>query len=97
MRTVKARFNVGQHVRISKDKIKFKKGAEENFSREIFLINKFIKRTPRPVYELEDLNNTPIEGQFYQEELTPVRITKQTMYKIDETLDKMFRRAVENI
>jgi len=93
VRTVRARFKVGQHVRISKDKMKFKKGAEENVSREIFLINKVIKRTPRPVYELEDLNKTPIEGQFYQEELTPVRITKHTVYKIDKILDKRVRRG----
>jgi len=61
--------------------MKFKKGAEENFCREICQINKVIKRIPRPVYEMEDLNKTPIEGQFYQEELTPVRITKQTVIK----------------
>jgi hypothetical protein len=67
--------------------MKFKKGAEENFIREIFRINKVIKRTPRPVYKLDDLSNTPIEGQFYQEELTHVRITKQTIYKIDKILD----------
>ena len=69
---------MGQHVRISKEKMKFKKGAEENFNREIFLINKVIERTHKPVYELEDLNKTPID-QFYQEEITPVRITKQTV------------------
>ena len=36
VRTVRARFKVGQHVITSKEKMKFKKGAEENFSREIF-------------------------------------------------------------
>jgi len=40
VRTIRARFKVGQHVRISKEKMKFEKGAEENFSREIFRINK---------------------------------------------------------
>ena len=93
MRTIWAKFRVGQHVRISK--MTFKKGDEQNFSREIFRINKVIKRTPRPVYELEDLNKTPIEGQFYQEHLTPVRITKQTTYKIDKLLDKRVRRGVQ--
>jgi len=91
--TIRARFKVGQHVRISKEKMKFEKGAEENFSRVIFRINKVIKRTPRPVYELEDLNKTPIEGQFYQEELSPVRITKQTLYKIDKLLHETVRRG----
>jgi hypothetical protein len=43
-----------------------------------------IKRTPRTVHEQEDLSKTPIEGQFYQEELAPVLNTKQTTYKIDK-------------
>jgi hypothetical protein len=93
VRTVSARFRVGQHVRIGKEKMKFKKGAEENFIREIFRINKVIKRTPRPVYELEHLNKTPIEGKFYQDELTPVRITKRTVYKTDNILDERVRRG----
>jgi hypothetical protein len=93
VRTIRAKLRVGQHVRISK-KMTFKKGDEQNFSQEIFRINKVIK-TPRPVYELQDLNKTPIEGQFYQEHLTPVRITKQTTYKIDKILDKRVRRGVQ--
>jgi len=76
IRVAKIKFSVGQHVRISKEKMKFAKSGEETFSTEIFRITKVIERRPRPVYELEDLNNTPIEGQFYTEELTPVRIYK---------------------
>jgi len=40
------------------------------------------------VYELEDLNYTPIHGQFYQVQLTPVRITIWTTYKDDKILTK---------
>jgi hypothetical protein len=72
------KFSVGQHVRISKKKMIFAKGSEQNFSTEIFKIIKVIRRIPRPVYELEDLKQTPIDGQFYAEELTPVRISKRT-------------------
>jgi len=43
--------------------------AEQNFSTEIFRIAKVIERRPRPLYELEDLNGTLIEGQSYQEDL----------------------------
>ena len=53
VRTIRAKFKVGQHVRIRKVKMKFKKGAEQDFIQEIFRINNVIKRTPRPVYELE--------------------------------------------
>jgi len=55
--------------------MKFAKGGEQTFPTEIFRITKVIERLPRPVYELEDLNKTPIGGQFFAEELTHVRIS----------------------
>jgi len=66
VRVAKAKFSAGQHVFISKEKMKFAKGVEQNFSTEIFRIAKVIERRPRPLYELKDLNDTPIDGQFYQ-------------------------------
>ena len=65
IRVAKVKFSVGQHVRISKEKMKFAKGGEQTFSTEIFRITKVIELRPRPVYEIKDLNKTPIEGQFY--------------------------------
>ena len=49
-RVIKAKYSVGQHVRISKKKAKFTKSGEQNFSTEIFRIVDVIPRTPRPVY-----------------------------------------------
>jgi hypothetical protein len=94
IRTVRPKFKVGQMVRISKEKMKFAKGYEQNFSTEIFRISKVIERSPRPVYELEDVNKTPIDGQFYQEELTPSSVTSHTQYKIDKILEKRVRRGI---
>jgi hypothetical protein len=91
---VRAKYSVGQLVRISKEKVKFAKSAEQNFTTEIFRIIKVIDRSPRPVYELEDLNNKVIDGQFYHEELTPVRLTKRSTFKIDKILDKKVRRGI---
>ena len=90
----RVRFRVGQHVRISKEKIKFAKGSEKNYTEEIFKINKVINWTPRPVYELEDMNGTSIEVQFYGEELKSVRVTRRTSYKIDKILDKRRRNGI---
>jgi len=86
IRVAKVKFNVGQHVRISNKKMKFAKGGEQNFSTEIFCITK--------VLELEDLNKTPIEGQFHVEELTPFRISKETNYKIDKILEKRVSQSI---
>ena len=46
-RVIKAKYSVG-HVRISKEKAKFAKSAEQNFSSEIFRIVKVIPRTAPP-------------------------------------------------
>jgi len=94
IRVAKVKFSAGQHVPISKEKMKFAKGGEQNFSTEIFRITKVLERRQRPVYELVDLNKTPIEGQFYGEELTPVRILKGTTYKIDKIIDKRVRCGI---
>jgi predicted amino acid dehydrogenase len=87
-------FRAGQHVRISKEKMQFAKTAEQNFSTEIFKVTKVIERSPRAVYELEDLNGTTIDGQFYQEELTPVRVSDRPVYKIDKILRKRARHFI---
>ena len=71
----KPRYRVGHHVRISKEKMEFAKGGKQNYSTEVFRIIKVIRRTPRPVYELEDLIHKVKDGHFFNEELTPIRIT----------------------
>jgi len=58
-------------VRISKEKMKFAKGGEQNYTTEIFKIRKVVYRTPRPVFELEDLRGEEIEGQFLQRRVGP--------------------------
>jgi hypothetical protein len=85
---------VGQTERISKEKMKFAKAFEQNYSAEIFKISKVVRRSPRPLYELEDLRGMPIEGQFYKEELTPVKISRRTEYRIDKIMDTRVRRGI---
>jgi len=92
-RLSKLDVRVGQHVRISKE-MKFPKGGEQDYTTEIFKVRKDVHRTPRPVFELEDLRSRGIEGQFYSEVLVPVRITKQTTYKIDKILNKRVRGGI---
>jgi hypothetical protein len=87
------KFNVGQHVRISKEKMKFAKGSGQNYTDEIFRIVKVMRRMLWPLYELEDLNGTLIEGQLYGEELTPVRVTKPTVYNIEKIIDKRYKNG----
>ena len=73
--------------------MKFAKGFEQNYSTEVFKIAKVIRKSSQPVYETVDLKGTPIEGQFYNEELTPVIITKKTEYKIDKILQQRIKNG----
>jgi hypothetical protein len=74
--------------------MKFAKGGEQNYTTEVFGIIKVIRRIPRPVYELEDLNHKLIDGQFVNEELSPVRIMKHTTFKIHKILSTRVRRGI---
>ena len=82
IRRTAVRFSFGQHVRLSK-KLKFARDGQQNCTTEIFRIRKFVRRIPRPVYEMRDLLGMHI-GHFYTEELSPVHVTKNTTYAIDK-------------
>ena len=64
----RARYNVGDRVRISKFKNIF-----PNWSREIFIINK-INNTVPYTYNLKDLNGEEIIGSFYDRELQKTKL-----------------------
>ena len=62
------KFQVGDHVRISKHKNIFAKGCTPNCSEEVFVI-KEIKNTVPWTYVINDLNGEKIIGTFYENEL----------------------------
>ncbi|XP_015123443.1 uncharacterized protein LOC107045636 [Diachasma alloeum] len=71
-RTKKVEFKVGDRVRISKYKNVFEKGYTPNWTTEIFTIDEAVNTDP-VTYKLIDYEGKPIEGGFYQEELTKVK------------------------
>ena len=52
---------------ITKYKNIFNKGHTENWSREIFIIDSFLKTNPWS-YKIKDLNGEKIMGRFYEKE-----------------------------
>jgi hypothetical protein len=55
IRRAPVRFKVGQHVLICEEKLKLAKGRKQNYTSEIFRIQKVVHKIPRPVYELQHL------------------------------------------
>lgn len=67
---IKARFQVGDHVRISTRTLKdvFKKSYDVSWSVEVFKV-KQVFRVVVPYYSLQDLNGEDIQGKYYNENL----------------------------
>jgi hypothetical protein len=79
----RVKCKVGDLVRITKQNIAFAKGYEQTFSTEIFRVVKVISRMPQHVYELSDLQDRGIEGQFYNYELVKVPVLPKAKFQID--------------
>ena len=66
------KFRVGDFVRVSKENLPFKKGYKQNFTDEIFQIEKIATLNP-PTYNLLDSEKGKLLGKFYQPELILVK------------------------
>ena len=85
----KPKFNTGDTVKISKLRREvFTKGTSQTFTEEYFIVAHRTLKMPSNVYMyvLKDSLNNLIRGKFYEHEMTPVRITKDTKFKIDRVL-----------
>ena len=79
----KTKFQIGEHVRISKYKRKiFDKGYPPNWTEEIFVIDKIIPTKP-VTYNIVDLMGEPITGSFYEQELQKA---KQQTFRIEKVI-----------
>lgn len=79
------KFNVGDHVRMSREKQLFEKGYTANFTTEIFQITS-VSATNPPVYKLKDWEGKEIAGAFYAEELQKTKYPDT--YLVEKVLKK---------
>ena len=78
------KFNVGDHVKISKYKNIFAKGYAPNWLEEVFVTNK-ISNTVPSTYAIRDLNGEKITGSFYEKEL---QSTNQEKFRIEKIIKR---------
>ena len=62
------KFKINDMVRTTKYKNIFSTVYTKNWSREIFIIDSFLKTNPYN-YKINDLNREQIRGSFYEKEL----------------------------
>jgi len=88
------KFKIGDKVRISLDKNIFEKGYTPNWSEEIFIVHKTIPRVPA-VYQIKDLRNEIIEGNFYEEQLQKVFHDDDEEYRIDHIIKTKVEKGIK--
>lgn len=77
----RAKFSVGESVRIYKERGTFHRGYKEDFTTETFIIIKVLTNLPVPRYKLREYNGEEVVGSFFQDEL--VKYNPPDFYEID--------------
>ena len=90
-RKVKFKFQIGDQVRISKQRRTFKKGYLPSWTEELFVVTKRIARD-HPVYRLKDLMGEDIEGIFYGKELQKVLKTDD-VFRVEKVVEERTRKG----
>lgn len=86
-------FKKGDLVRVSYSNFTFKRSFDEQFSREIFKINKRFRMHGIPMYKLIDFLNEPIRGNFYTSELSRCEKDEDTLWFIEKQIRKRRRNG----
>lgn len=86
----KAKFKVGDHVRVSDHRLVFDKSYTPNWSTAIFTIRKVQYNTDPITYLLKGLGNQEIEGSMYFEELQKVKNPNEYL------VEKIIKRRIKN-
>ena len=80
----KAKFKIGDKVRISRTKSTFEKGYLPNWSEELYIVNE-IQNTIPINYKRKNLLDEATDGSFYEKELQK---SNQEVYRIEKVIRK---------
>ena len=83
-RPMRAKFKIGDKVRIHKKKKFFEKGFTPNWTEEVFTVSK-VQRTDAITYKITDYNDVEVQGTFYEQELQK---TSQEDFRIEKVVKK---------
>ena len=89
---IKAKFKVGDQVRISRIKGLFEKGYLPNWSEALYIIDEVQKTVP-VTYKIKDSLGRIINGSFYNEELQK---SNQEVYRVEKVIRKKKIDGVEH-
>ena len=84
-RSQPAQLMVGDRVRLNKKFRTFKKSYLPGWTEEVFIVD-VVKAKPTPTYRITEWDGTPVEGTFYNQDLQRVRVSDDSLFRVEKTL-----------
>ena len=81
----KPQFKVGDRVRLNKIHRTFEKGYLPGWTEEVFVVHRVIPG-PVPTYKIQEWDETPVQGTFYEEDLQKVHVSD--VFRIEKVLKR---------
>ena len=83
----KPRFRLGDRVRLNKKHRTFKKGYLPGWTEEVFTVDR-VMRGPVNTYKIRELDDTPLQGTFYEQDLQKVYMDDDAVFRIEKVLKR---------
>ena len=83
----KPRFRVGDRVRLNKKHRTFKKGYLPSWTEEVFTLDR-VNHGPVNTYKIRELDDTPLEGTFYEQDLQIVYMGDDDVFRVEKVLKR---------
>ena len=85
------KFKIDDLVRISYIKHPFRRAYQQQYTTEVFKVEKRYRQQGIPVYKLKDWNKDSITGSFYASELNKVSKDADSLFYISKVLKRRKR------
>ena len=77
----------GTRVRLNKKHRPFEKGYLPGWTEEVFVIRRVVPGVV-PTYKVQEWDGTPLEGTFYRQDLQPVTVPDDGLFRIEKVLQR---------
>ena len=81
------KFKVEDRVRLNKKFRQFKKGYLPGWTEEVFIVSRAIPGVV-VTYKIKEMDDTPLEGNFYTQDLQKVSVSDDDLYRVEKVLKR---------
>ena len=92
-RKLKPRFRVNDRVRLNEKSRMFKKGYLPGWTEEVFIVSNVVPGVVY-IYKVKELDDTPVRGTFYEQDLQKVQIPDDALYRIEKVLKRQGNKVL---